>query len=206
MSTLPADFLMQEFVLGGGRAVLEERRAVASKWQAAARTLDLARCEPWIMLGADSRFVGAEAVRLSEAAAVAELAVQFTVPEGTIRHWAHGGATLDRSLPALWERCRHGLVAAQNATEAARVVADLPVELHAEFDRLIADVAVRLTPPKFRLKARALREQLHPTTPDQRHASAREHRRVWVEHDHDGMSWFGAYLPTDVAHTAMRRL
>ena len=81
MTTLPADFLMQEFVLGGGRAVLEERRASASKWQAAARTLDLARREPWIMLGTDSRFGGAEAVRLSEAAAVAELAVQFTVPE-----------------------------------------------------------------------------------------------------------------------------
>ena len=206
MTTLPADLLMQEFVLGGGRAVLEERRAAASKWQAAARTLDLARREPWIMLGPDSRFAGTEAIRLSEAAAVAELAVQFTVPEGTIRQWAHDGETLERSLPALWERCLEGLVPAQNATEAARVVADLPDEVHAEFDRLIADVAVRLTPPKFRLKARALRERLHPTTPDWRHASAREQRRAWVEHDRDGMSWFGAYLPADVAHRAMQRL
>ncbi len=156
---------MQEFVLGGGRAVLEERRAAASKWQAAARTLGLARREPWIMLGADSRFTGAEAVRLSEAAAVAELAVQFTVPEGTIRQWAHDGETLERFLPTLWDRCLEGLVASQNATEAARAVADLPEEAHGEFDRLIADVAVRLTPPKFRLKARALRERLHPDDP-----------------------------------------
>jgi hypothetical protein len=206
MSTLPADLLMQEFVLGGGRAVLEGRRSIAQQWRAASRALELARREPWIMLGADSQFSGAEAVRLSEAAAVAELAVQFTVPEGTIRQWAHLADTLERSLPATWDRCLEGLVAAQNATEAARTVIDLPEPAHAEFDRAMADLAVRLTPPKFRLKARAIRERLHPTTPDERHAAAREQRRVWVEHDRDGMSWFGAYLPTDLAHAAMTRI
>ncbi len=83
---------------------------------------------------------------------------------------------------------------------------DLPAEVWWQFDEVVAQIADTLTPAKFRLKARATRERIHPTNPQTRHERARDDRRVWMELDRDGMAWVGAYLPVDVAHTAMARI
>lgn len=109
-------------------------------------------------------------------------------------------------LPRLWSSFADGLVSEQNAVEAARLAAELPNRVWAAFDELIGEPAESLTPAKFRLKGRGLRERIHPTSAEARHERAREDRRVWFEPDRDGMGWLGAYLPIDVGHTAMARL
>lgn len=197
---------MSELVLDGGQAVVMVRMATARVWRSAHDALELARREPWVLNGADSRLSGREAVRLAESAAVAELAVRSSVSEGTIRAQAQNAAVLLERLPLLWRRFADGMVSEQNAAEAARLAVELPAEVWADFDTLIGDPAEVLTPAKFRLKARALRERIHPTNAQLRHERAREDRRVYFEPDRDGMGWLGAYLPVDVGHTAIALL
>jgi hypothetical protein len=184
---LPADLVLSELVLDGEQAVVVEQRAIARKWWSAYRALELSRREPWVQLGADSRVSGMAAIKLAETSVIAELAVRFTVSEGTIRNYAHTAGVLVQRLPLLWERFADGFVHEQNASEAARMVGDLPAECWAEFDRLVTEVAETLTPRKFKLKALGIRERIHPTTPDTRHERAVQHRRVWFEPDRDGM-------------------
>lgn len=203
---LPADLAMGEWVLDSEQALVVERRAVAARWRATFRAFELAQREPWVLNGADSRLRGAEAVRLAESAVIAELAVRHTVSEGTVRAQAHTAGVLLERLPRVWARFEEGFVPEQNAAEAARLVDELPEQSWPEFDALIAEVAAVLTPAKFRLKARGVRERIHPTDADTRHAKARQNRRAWFEPDRDGMGWFGAYVAADVGYRAMARI
>lgn len=204
--TVAADALVDEWVLDGMCAVVTERQSAARKWEACSRALELARREPWVMNGADSRLTGRAAIQWSETAMVAELATTFTVSEGTIRQWANHGSTLRERLPLVWQQFAEGRVPEQNAAEAARLTAELPEGVWVRFDEELTDLIGSLTPAKFRVKARGIRERIHPTTAEVRHQSAREQRRVWFEPDRDGMGWFGAYLPADVGHTVMTGL
>lgn len=204
--SLPADLAMSDLVLDGEQAIFVARRATSSVWRSAAESIELARREPWVLLGADSRLTGKEAVRLAESAVVAELAVRYTVSEGTILNQAHIAQTIIERLPRLWSQFSEGWVAEQNAAEAARMAGDLPPDCWSLFDAAVTEVAAKLTPRKFKLKALGIRERLHPTTADTRHARAVLDRRVWFEPDRDGMAWLGAYLPADVARSAMTRL
>ncbi len=183
------------------------RMATARLWLAAPGCAGLAAREPWVAsLGADSRMRGKEAVRLAESAVVAELAVRHAVSEGTIRPQAHTAGALVERLPLMWEMFADGMVSEQNAAEAARLAMELPAESWTEFDLRLIEVAHLLTPAKFRLKARGIRERIHPKSAQTRHESAREDRRVWMEPDRDGMAWLGAYVPADVAYNAMARV
>jgi hypothetical protein len=89
---------------------------------------------------------------------------------------------------------------------AASIVADLPEEAWAEFDARLVNPARTLAPARFAAKARALRERLHPVPLPMRRDEAVANRRVWAEHDRDGMGWFSAYLPSETLALAGARI
>ncbi|MFD6176592.1 MULTISPECIES: HNH endonuclease signature motif containing protein [unclassified Isoptericola] len=65
---------------------------------------------------------------------------------------------------------------------------------------------VSCTPTQVARRARRARETAHPTPLDVRHHEAALRRTVWLEDDHDGMSWLVAHLPAPLAHAAYDRL
>lgn len=196
MEGLPADEFALELVLIGEQAAGEYRRAVAKLWESAADAVGLARREPWVMLGPDTRFTGARAETLAERSMIAEVAAAQALPEGTIRDWVYTVGVLRTRLAVLWSQFRQGLVSERNVAEAVRIAGELPEECWQEFDENVAAVG-KLTPAKFRLAARGIRERLQASTADVRHARAKADRRVWIEADRDGMGYLGAYLPVD---------
>ncbi|MGC5171764.1 DUF222 domain-containing protein [Microbacterium sp. DT81.1] len=59
---------------------------------------------------------------------------------------------------------------------------------------------------KFRIRARVIRERLHPESVEVRHRRAAEDRRVWVTPELDGMATVGAFMPAVDAHAALARV
>ena len=154
----------------------------------------------------DEQMLRGDAVELSVRAAVADLAVRLNLAESTVRAHGHIAATLRARMPGLWAWFVEGEVSTQNAREAAGVVADLPEAAWAAFDAQLVAPARTLAPARFAAKARALRERLHPMPLAERHESAITQRRVWSEHDRDGMGWFSAHLPVETIALATARI
>jgi len=154
----------------------------------------------------DEQMLRGDAVELSVRAAVADLAVRLNVAEATVRSHGHIAATLRQRMPGLWGWFVEGEVSTQNAREAASVVVELPDAAWAQFDAQLVVPARMLAPARFAVKARALREKLHPVSLVERHESAVAQRRVWTEHDRDGMSWFSSLLPSETVALANTRI
>lgn len=138
-----------------------------------------------------------DALEFAQRAAMADLAVRLNMAEGTVRSQADIGEKLRTRLPRLWAAFGDGEVSTQNAREAAALVSDLPEEHWASFDLAIAEPAQRLTPPRFRAKARALRDRLLVQTAVERHERGLLERGVWSEHARDGMGWINVHLSSE---------
>jgi hypothetical protein len=123
-----------------------------------------------------------------------------------VRAQAHQAASLILRTPRLWGAFRSGDVAAANARTVAELVATLPDEAAwLRFEDAVLAWASTLAPARFRARARAAFERLQPE-PAERHAARSAFRRVLLEPDVDGMSWFSAYLPAAVGERAMARI
>ena len=112
-----------------------------------------------------------------------------------IRTRAAHADTLRKRCPRVWEAFRAGLVSELNAASrcaAGRVAAVRRPDAWAAFDEAVAAAAQKLAPGKFRLRARVVRERVHPEDLDTRHRRAAEARGVWITPEHDGMASFGA--------------
>jgi hypothetical protein len=109
-------------------------------------------------------------------------------------------------MPALWAWFVEGEVSTQNAREAASVVIELPDASWAAFDAQLVDAARSLAPARFRAKARALREKLHPQPREERHVIAEQQRTIVTELDRDGMGWLHAYLSAEKLAMATARV
>ena len=136
-------------------------------------------------------------------AAAADLATRLRVSENTIRCRAHRARVLSRRCPLTWRAYLAGDITEQNATTAATLVDTLPArtpETWREFDESLADAAASLAPGRFRTRARAVRERVHPTSLTERRARAMEDRGVWIRPDLDGMATLTALLPAERAH------
>jgi hypothetical protein len=138
-----------------------------------------------------------DAAEFAQRAATADLAVRLNMAEGTVRSQADISEKLRTRLPGLWAVFGDGEVSTQNAREAAALVADLPEEHWASFDLAITEPAQRLAPPRFRAKARALRDRLLVQTAVARHERGLLERGVWSEHDRDGMGWINAHISSE---------
>lgn len=104
---------------------------------------------------------------------------------------------------------RVGQVSEQNATATAQQAASLPEsspEIWESFDAQVLDGARRMPPGKFRLRARVLRERVHPEPLDHRHHRAAEDRRTWSTAEPDGMATLGIFGPASEIHAAERRV
>lgn len=132
-------------------------------------------------------------------AVVADLAVRLAVSEPKIRAWAHQAEVMRSTLPACWARFREGDLSAAHARVVTELAAPLGAAERAEFDSAAAGAAEQ-SPARFRARMRALAARLDSAHLAERHARARDDRRVWVEHTADGMAWLSALLPTDDAH------
>lgn len=136
-------------------------------------------------------------------AAAADLATRLRVSENTIRCRAHRARVLSRRCPLTWRAYLDGDITEQNAATAATLVDTLPArapEAWHEFDETLADAATSLAPGRFRTRARAVRERVHPTSLTERRARAMEDRGVWIRPDLDGMATLTALLPAEKAH------
>jgi len=171
-------------------------RASAGVFRAIEQTLREATAHPAVFVHTEL-LSSQDAVEYAQRAAAADLAVRLNLAEGTVRTYGHAAGNLRTRMPQLWAWFGDGQVSTQNAREAATLVAELPEEHWAAFDSGLVEPAQRLTPPRFRLKARALRDRLIAADAAERHARAAEQRHMAAESDRDGMGWLNAYLPME---------
>ena len=187
-------------------AVYEANRAAAELVAALDDAVSEARDRPETFVDPLLPMTSAERIEFAERAAAADLAVRLGMSEATVRVRAFEGRTLRRSLPRVWAKFVEGEIAPANARCAAELALTLPDDCVAAFDAAIADDAARLTPVRFRLRARAARERIHDVGLVERARTAAETRGVCVENELDGMAILSMRLPADVAHIAFARI
>jgi hypothetical protein len=179
--------------------------ALAEQLTAIHETLVEARAFPEIFLGATA-LSAPDAVAFAERAAVADLAVRLGLAEQTVRGQAEQARVLLLCAPRVWSAFRAGEVAGPNARVVADLVATLPESAWLPFEDAILEAAATLAPARFRARARSARERVQPQEATEVHRLRAQERRVWVDHDVDGMSWLTAYLPSAVAQRAMAHI
>jgi hypothetical protein len=168
-------------------------------------TLEEARRHPAPFVG--EGFRGDDVVAFSERSAVADLAVRLRMSESAVRVHADRARVLIGSLPSIWAALCEGEAPARNAETAADLAMTLPAgAVRTAFDDALVRAARESNPPRFRDRARRLREELDPTPAVQRHDTARALRRVEVENASDGMMWLSAYLDAADGVLIKRRL
>lgn len=203
-------------------AAVTQRRATAEGYRLIALLVSRASIdpEPWVGpdptldgVGSDPRRRGAAAIArdrrdLAQRAAVAEIAVRLRLSEQTVRVRGSQAEGMQERCPRTWSDFTEGRTSERHAVETARLADSLPdsPETWATFDDGASERARTLTPAKFVVAARALRERVHADSLEQRHARAARDRGVWVTAELDGMATLSALLPADRAHAAMARV
>jgi hypothetical protein len=206
-SGLPGAEVRVEFGMARAEVALRSASAAHAEQLAAIdATLREARAFPEVFVGPTAHAFDSEAVEFAERAAVADLAVRLGLAEQTVRAQAHEAEVLRARCPRVWAAFREGDVAAPNARAVAELVDTLPAEACAAFEESVLAAASMLAPARFRTMARTVRERLLREEATERHERRVEERRVFVEADLDGMCWLTAYLPAEVAHSAMTRI
>lgn len=202
---------------------VQRRRATAEEYRLIALILDgaVAHPEPWVgpdptldLAWDDARGRSVAAVRrdrldMAERAAVAEVAVRLRLSEQTVRVRASQARTLQERTPVSWQTFVDGRTSERHAVETARLASSLPhddPDSWTAFDAGAADRAQRLTPARFAVAARALRERVHAESIEERHRRAARDRGVWVTAELDGMATLSALMPADRAYAAMSTL
>lgn len=178
----------------------------AAQLAAIAAVVREARDNPDLYLSAGFRGRDDERGEFASRMAISDLAVRLQQSESAVHTQAMRAAELQTRTPSIWTAFSDGEVSVGNAMIAAELAATLPPAVCPAFDAELVDAARSLSTPRFRERARRARERLDPTTLQERHQTAREQRRVWVDADRDGMCWFGAYLPAEQGCLAMARL
>ncbi len=187
-----------------------EERAVnshhAAMLVAVHTVLEEARLSPDVFVGDHASRFNREHVEFAERAAIADLAVRLAVAENTIRAYEFQAVTMIARTPLSWQSFRLGEISPANARVIAEFAATLPEQPAGAFDAAIADYATRLAPARFRTYVRRQIERISADTTVERHESKLAERRASFEPGLDGMAWISAYLPADVATSAMARL
>lgn len=186
--------------------ILDEAAADPAPWVGPDPTVDRAWHDP---RGRTPRAVQRDRIDLAERAAVAEIAVRLHLSEQTVRTRAAHARTLADGCPRIWAAFREGRLSEKHAVDAARTASTLPagdLEAFSRFDDEALAPALRLTPAKFAVAARAVRERVHAESIDERHRRAAQDRGVWMSPEFDGMASISALLPADRAKAVMSRL
>lgn len=184
--------------------VLREAGDCPDPWVGPDPTRDPAWRDPQ---GRSTAAVRAERRSIAVRAAALELATRLGMSETTVRTKAAHADLLQERCPRLWAAFRSGAIPAQNAQAAAQLAASLPdgtADAWPLFDDAILVPAQTLAPGKFRLRARVLRERLHPESLDERHKRAADDRNAWFQTEHDGMASLTVYGAADRVLAAYR--
>ncbi|GAB3272999.1 HNH endonuclease signature motif containing protein [Microbacterium lacusdiani] len=140
-------------------------------------------------------------------AIAADIAAATNVADGTIRARMDDAVRLIEKFPATYAALCEGRLSRAHASVIAAEGARLEdEETRSRYERVVLKRAMETTAGRLRPIAQAVAERLEPTTFAERHATAREARRTWVDDLGDGMSAFHAVVETVVAHAAQDRL
>lgn len=142
-------------------------------------------------------------------AAAADLAVRVHLSDHQVRARAHRADVLITRCPKTWAAYRAGEVSEQNAAIVSHLADSLPARATvawAAFDDAISGPATRTAPGRFRTRANAIRERVHPESIDDRHARAAQDRSVHLTPEFDGMARIEAFVPAAFAYAIDRRL
>ncbi|WP_396655167.1 DUF222 domain-containing protein [Microbacterium sp.] len=171
-------------------------------WVGPDPTLDPAWTDP---RGRRAARVRRDRQELAVRAAVADIAVRLRMSEATVRAMANTADTLRLRCPKLWALFLGGAVSERSARIASSAAADLPADdpaAWARFDDQVAHSAQVLAPGRLRVRVRVVRDRVHPTPTDDRHAQAAQHRTMWLTDGDDGMSTLTVEAPTVRLHAA----
>ncbi len=188
------------------RSLLARADAEPDVWAGPDPTTDLLWRDP---RGRSTSEVRAHRRNLAVRAAAADIGVRVQLTDTQVRSRAHRAATLATRTPRLWQTCLQGSVSEQNMAIAAELASSLPAndpEAWDAFDETIHEAAAKLTPGRFRQRARAARERIAPQSLSERHHQASANRYVGVDAALDGMAYFTALVPATAAYAADRLL
>lgn len=179
-------------------AISGVERTIASLTASRARLVDLAH----------RAVLQAERVRSAERSAhavaeqarrvlAAELAALLRIPGGSAAQLVGESQALSRRLPATLEALAEGQISYLHATAMVDNANSLPDEAVGDYERAVLPDARRLNVPRFRDRARRLRELHHPESLRARRAAQYDRRNVSIEPARDGMAWLGLYAPAE---------
>lgn len=162
---------------------------------------------------------GPDDVEFAERGAILDIALRLKCSEDHVRSILFVAERAMTDLPLLWQRAREGFAAMYLVERAVGSLARLRVPEYATdeerdaerqamriVDESASEWAGSCTPVAFQRRLRTLVDRLDPLGPSVRHARAMRDRRVFLQHEENGMSWFSAYLPTHEAIAGHRRL
>lgn len=179
-------------------AAVQARRIEAMQSAMRVEVLNLAvdYAERSAVAFASPRATPAQRRELARRAVVAELATALRVPERTMQRWVSEAWELAHRLPETLAALRAGAIGESHA----RVIIDESTDLdddeaRSRLERELARRAETTTATGLRRIARRLREDLRAETLAERHARARDQRRVELEAGRDGMAWLHLHLP-----------
>lgn len=192
-------------------AIEAEQRAIAAlrleTLAVLAELSDAAAQVVWDPESGRSRVVSrASDLQAARRSTVAEVATRTCATEGQV------GAEWDLARqvvvdhPDAVQDLAWGRLSAQHLRVVADESAAVPAEHRAEFGRLLATQAQRLTPGQLRAWARRHREIAYPGSMAVRHRAARAGRYVSLEPGRDGMAWLSAHLTTIAAAAVFDRI
>ncbi|SMH47050.1 protein of unknown function [Rathayibacter oskolensis] len=205
--TRPAEASLDEIREGADEVGRLAREASLSLLASAERLYEVYRAALAIPLAfARGGLSSSESNDLVERSLRAELAIGSGVSEWELSRELERAHLLVEDLPLT----RAALAAARIRWKAGEVIcsvaASLPKESRAEFDERAAELALSTTPTQLRRAVGRLRDRLHDSPLEKRHARAEQDRGVWLTPEIDGMATLSAYLPAAAAVGAHHRL
>ena len=170
--------------------------------------LEEARENPSVFVGPHADPTDRDHVDFARRAAVSDLAVQLSLSEDMILNYDRQAVVMRSRTPKTWAAFRHGEITPQNAKVVTALVESLPDdrEMWAQFDEKVAELAIRLTPARFRTRARVIREKLLGATLEERAVAEAAFRKVIAEAHPDGMGSVYYYGPADKVTLMMARI
>ncbi|MFD6178384.1 MULTISPECIES: HNH endonuclease signature motif containing protein [unclassified Isoptericola] len=165
------------------------------------------------------RAPSARRLELARRAVTTEIATTLHQGEHATGTLVDHAVTLTVKAPATLTALHQGRLSWAHATAITKHVADLDPSAAAHVEHAVLTAVIKpddapgtttgtvtCTPTQVARRARRARETAHPTPLDVRHHEAAQHRTVFLDDDHDGMSWLVAHLPAPLAHAAYDRL
>ena len=140
---------------------------------------------------------GQRGTTLSLSLAAAEIGTLLNVPHMTAVGRVFEAGELCTEYPQTLSHLSAGRITYRHAQEVLDHARSVEEKWRAQFESKLLGLAEDSTAARFRVKARRLRERLHPETIPQRHRDAFEKRRISFEALPDGMACVSAFLAAE---------